>query len=137
MLNHLEQLRHDIAGLTGRGVARMTGDLAQSGPWRLTLELRADPDGRLSENAGWSTDEPVGPYCGAVVRLHHQHRIMSTESCWGIEEDLDAGCSADHPFWEHLAQIARWLAAECLDEPRIRQTLQGKVQTLQSILAEI
>ena len=109
----------------------MTGDLAQSGPWRLTLELPADPDGRLSE------DEPAGPYCGAVVRLHHQHRTISTESCWGIQEDLDAGCSADHPFWEHLAQITRELAAECLDEPRIRQTLQGKVQTLQSILAEI
>ena len=131
MLNHLEQFRHDIAGLTGREVARTTGDLTESGPWRLTLELPADP-----EASQFYPDE-TGPFCGAVVRLHHQHRTISTESCWGIEEDLDAGCSSDHPFWEHLAQIARELAAECLDEPRIRQTLQGKVQTLQSILAEI
>ena len=106
----------------------MTGDLAASGPWRLTLELPADPE---------TSQDETGSFCGAVVRLHHQHRTISTESIWGIQEDLDAGSSADHPFWEHLAEITRELAAECLDEPRVRQTLQGKVQTLQSILAEI
>jgi hypothetical protein len=133
MLNHLEQLRQDAALTTGRTIAQQPcgTDLLQSGPWRLTLELPADPEGRLNE------DEPVGPYIGAVVRLHHEHRTISTESCWGIYEDLDAGCSNTHPFWDHLAQITRDLAAECLDEPRIRQSLLGKIQTLQGILSDI
>jgi hypothetical protein len=133
MLNHLEQLRQDAALITGRTIAQQVCGTAllQSGPWRLTLELPADPEGQQSG------DEPAGPYIGAVVRLHHEHRTIGTESCWGIHEDLDAGCSADHPFWDHLAQIASELAAECLDEPRIRQSLLGKIQTLQGILSDI
>jgi hypothetical protein len=133
MLNHLEQLRQDAALITGRTIAQQPcgTDLLQSGPWRLTLELPADPDCRYVDT------EPGDCYIGAVVRLHHQHRTISIESCWGICEDFDAGCSNAHPFWDHLAMITRDLAAECLDEPRIRQSLLGKIQTLQGIISDI
>jgi hypothetical protein len=101
------------------------------GLWRLTLELPGDPNGRLTDN------EPEGPYVGAIVKLYYGTDLISTDSLWGIFEDLDAGCSSDHPFWEHLAEVTRDLASNVTNQQNLRLQLGGHIAKYQAILAEV
>lgn len=133
MTNHLAQLRDAARLIDGRTIARNSAPwLLKVGPWELHLEIPADPDYRPEPH------EPTADcYVGAVVRLFHGNTLVSTESCWGIAEDLDAGCSTSHPFWEHLAQITRELADEALDPVRLSGTIAGRRASLDAMAADV
>lgn len=133
MTNHLAQLRDAARLIDSRTIAKNSAPwLLKAGPWELHLEIPADPDYRPGP------DEPAADcYVGAVVRLFYRSTCVSTESCWGIAEDLDAGCSTSHPFWEHLAEITRELADEALDPVRLSGTIAGKRASLDAMAADV
>lgn len=133
MTTHLAQLRDAARLIDGRTIAKNSAPwLLKVGPWELHLEIPADPDYRPEP------DEPVADcYVGAVVRLFYRNICITTESCWGIAEDLDAGCSKSHPFWEHLAQITRELADEALDPVLLSGLIAGRRASLDAMAADV